>query len=100
MNYPYYRATWTEGRIPEGAIPLEHRMAPSIRRMYEDGRIGGRRTHHLEHENLAELANLVRRQGHRLQEVEFWQVAAPNRHPERVWFWQVEKALRTTRGPL
>ena len=97
MEYPYYIAEWRVGRIGVDEIPLQHRLIPSIRRMYESGQIGGRRLLRKENSDVAALIQDLRREGQSPRDVEFYIVRAPNRQMERVQFWQIERDLKKPR---
>ena len=97
QKYPYYIAEWQIGRISGDAIPLECRFVPSIKRMFEDGRIGGRRTINLENTSLDALASEVRRQGKSINEVDFYVVRQMDRPRERLPYWNIERILREER---
>jgi len=97
VEYPYYIAEWHEGRIGVNEIPLEHRMIPSIRRMYESGQIGGRRVKRLEDHDPMTLVQRLRQTGQSARDVDWYIVRAHQSPMERIQFWQIERALKNSR---
>lgn len=93
-TYPYYIAEWYEGRISVNEMPFEHRYVPSIRRMYEDGRIGGKRLKSVENADLQVLLSELRRQGKSPQDVEFYIVVAPNQPKRRLQYYEIQRLQR------
>jgi len=78
MNYPYYIVQWSEGRL---RCPPHQRMISAVKRMYETGRIGGKKLVERQTQSPTEAKNLWAqdRMNRRV-----YVVKARNRHRELV----------------
>lgn len=91
MTYPYWVVEWSEGRLP---APL-HVRGTMIAKMFDDGRIGGRRQRESEHTDLEDALWALTQ--HR--DSVLWEVTARGRQRQRVNVEQVRR-LVTRRRPV
>lgn len=74
-QYPKYIAVIWEGRLE---APAEYRAVPAIRRMFENGTIGGKKSHEVSSSSVKDLLDTLAREGinPRFDDVLFYKIPA------------------------